>query len=107
MWSKVWGTQPILGAIDSTAAHRHARLFLPSDSAAETVKARLEELDALARQPTVLNDARQAQAQHQVVVDDMETRAAQLAMLIGEPVPASVDDFADRLRRRLSTSPAC
>jgi len=82
----------------------HARLFLPSDSASETVKARLEELDALARQSTVLNDARQAQAHHQAVVDDIEARAAQLAMLVGEPRPVSVDDFGDRLRRRLAAS---
>jgi len=51
------------GALDAW----HARLFLPSASSSETVKARLEELDALARQSTVLNDARQAQAHHQAV----------------------------------------
>ncbi len=82
----------------------HARLFLPSNSAAETVKARLEELDALARQYTVLNDARQAQGHHNAVVKDIEARAAQLALLVGEPGPVSVDDFADRLRRRLVAS---
>jgi uncharacterized protein YhaN len=88
------------GALDGW----HARLFLRSASASETVKARLEELDALARQSTVLNDARQAQAHHQAVVDDIEARAAQLAMLVGEPGPVSVDDFADGLRRRLAAS---
>lgn len=82
----------------------HARLFLPSDSAAETVKVRLEELDALARQSTVLNDARQAQGRHNAVVNDIEARSAQLALLVGEPGPVSVDDFADRLRRRLVAS---
>ncbi|MGP1678128.1 MAG: AAA family ATPase [Burkholderiales bacterium] len=82
----------------------HARLFLPSGSGAETVKARLEELDALARQSTALNDARQAQGHHNAVVSDIETRAAQLALLAGEPEPTSVDDFADRLRRRLAAS---
>lgn len=82
----------------------HARLFLPSDSASETVKARLEELDALARLSTQLADARQAKATHQAVADDIETRAAQLATLVGEPEPVSVDDFADRLRRRLAAS---
>jgi len=68
------------------------------------VKARLEELDALARQSTVLNDARQARAHHQAVVDDIEVRAAQLAVLVAEPGPVSIDDFADRLRRRLAAS---
>ncbi|MGC2519699.1 MAG: AAA family ATPase [Burkholderiales bacterium] len=88
------------GALDAW----HGRLFLPSDSAAETVKARLEELDALARQSTVLNDARLAQTHHNAVVNDIEARAAQLAMLVGEPGPVSVDDFTDRLRRRLVAS---
>ncbi len=82
----------------------HARLFLPSGSASQTVKARLEELDAWVRQSTLLNDARQAKADHQAVVDDIEVRAAQVATLIGEPGPVSVDDFADRLRRRLVAS---
>ncbi len=82
----------------------HARLFLLSDSASETVKARLEELDALARQSTVLNDARQAQGHHNAVVNDIEARAAHLALLVGEPGPVSVDDFADGLRRRLAAS---
>lgn len=82
----------------------HARLFLPPDSGPESVKARLEELDALGRQSTVLNDARQTKANHQAVVDDIEARAAQLATLVGEPGPVSVDDFADRLRRRLVAS---
>lgn len=82
----------------------HARLFLPSGSASETVKARLEELDALGRQSTALNDARQAQGHHNAVVNDIEARAAQLAILVGEPGPVSVDDFADRLRKRLVAS---
>ena len=84
----------------------HARLFLPSDSASEAVEARLEELDALARQSTAMNDARQAQGHHSVVANDIVVRAAQLAILVGEPEPISVDDFADRLRRRLVASRA-
>ena len=88
------------------AAHDvwHARLFLPSDSASETVKARLDELDALARQSAGLNDARQVQGHHNAVVNDVEARAAQLALLVGEPGSLSVDDFADGLRRRLAAS---
>ncbi|MFM9884889.1 MAG: hypothetical protein ACKVQT_17855, partial [Burkholderiales bacterium] len=82
----------------------HARLFLPAGSASETVKARLEELDALARQSAALNDARQSQGHHNALVKDIETRAAALAMLVGEAQPVSVDDFADRLRRRLVAS---
>ncbi len=82
----------------------HARLYLPSGSASESVKARLEELDTLGRQSTALNDARQAQGHHNAVVNDIEARAAQLAVLVGEPGPVSIDDFADRLRRRLVVS---
>ena len=82
----------------------HARLFLPSDSASEAIKARLEELDVMARQSTALNDARQTQGHHNAVVNDIEARAAQLAALVGEPALVSVDDFADRLRRRLAAS---
>ncbi len=82
----------------------HTRLFLPADSAANAVKARLEELDGLARQSAVLNDARQAKAHHQAVIDEIEARAAQLAAMVGEPGPLTVDDFADGLRRRLAAS---
>ncbi|MFN0305723.1 MAG: AAA family ATPase [Burkholderiales bacterium] len=82
----------------------HARLFLPAGSTSETVKARLEELDALARQWSGLNDARQSQGHHNAVVNDVDSRAAQLAMLVGESQPMAVDDFADRLRRRLVAS---
>ncbi|MBI2318992.1 MAG: hypothetical protein HYU75_18855, partial [Betaproteobacteria bacterium] len=83
----------------------HARLFMPEDSAPDAVKARLDELDALARQSSALSDAQLRRAQHQVVVDDLEAQAAQLARLLDEPVPEAVDDFADRLRRRLAVSP--
>jgi len=82
----------------------HARLFLPSDSTAEAIKARLEELDVMARQSTALNDARQTQGHHNAVVNDIEARAARLALLVGEPALVSVDAFADRLRRRLVAS---
>lgn len=82
----------------------HARLFLPPDSAAETIKARLEELDAMVRAAAALNDARQAQGHHGAVVKDIEERAEQLAKLVGEAAPVSVDDFAHRLRKRLAAS---
>jgi DNA repair protein SbcC/Rad50 len=97
-------TQTALKVHDEALDTWHARLFLPSGSASETVKARLEELDALARQSSALNDARQSQGHHHAMVSDIESRAAQLAMVVGAPEPASVDDFADRLRRRLVAS---
>ncbi|MBP8296479.1 MAG: hypothetical protein KAX84_10260, partial [Burkholderiales bacterium] len=82
----------------------HARLFLPAASAPETVQARLEELDALARQAAALSDARQAHGHHQAVVADIAVRAAQLAALLGEGEPVAIDDFADRLKKRLLES---
>ncbi len=82
----------------------HARLFLPAGSVSETVQARLEELNSFARQSMELNSARQARDHHQAVVNDIAARAAQLAALIGEPDPVSVDDLADRLRRRLAAA---
>jgi DNA repair protein SbcC/Rad50 len=81
-----------------------ARLRLPAGSPAEAVKARLDELDALARRAGALTDARLRQAQHQALADDFAARAAELAGLLGEPVPASAEDLADRLRRRLDAS---
>jgi DNA repair protein SbcC/Rad50 len=82
----------------------HARLFMPADSAPEAVKARLDELDGLARQSSALSDAQLRRAQHQAVVDDLAAQAGQLARLLDEPVPEAVDDFADRLRKRLAVS---
>lgn len=82
----------------------HARLFLPSASVAEAVKARLDELDGLARQSAALSDARLRQAHHRAVVDDLAAQTAQLAALLGEPAPPAAEDFSDRLRKRLSTS---
>ena len=82
----------------------HARLFLPAGSVAEAVKARLDELDGLARQSAALSDARLRQAHHRAVVDDLAAQTAQLAALLGEPAPPAAEDFSDRLRKRLSTS---
>ena len=89
----------------ATALHAwHVRLFLPTGSSPEPVKARLDELDGLVRQSTALSDARLRQAHHQAVVDDLSAQAAQLAALLGELAAVPVDDFADRLRKRLITS---
>jgi len=82
----------------------HARLRLPPGSPAAVVKARLDELDALARRAGALTDARLRQAQHQALVDDFAARATELASLLGEPVPVSAEDLADRLRLRLAAS---
>lgn len=85
----------------------HARLFLPSDTSPESVKSRLDELDGLARQSAALSDAGLRRAQHQAVVDDFVAQAVQLAALLGEPTSIPIDDFVDRLRKRLTTSREC
>ncbi len=82
----------------------HARLLLAPGSPPEAVKARLEELEALARRAAALTDARLRQAQHRASADDFAARAAELAALLGEPAPASAEDLADRLRLRLAAS---
>ncbi len=82
----------------------HARLRLPAGSLAEAVKARLDELDTLARRAAALNEARLRQAQYQALVDDFAARAGELARLLGEPAPSCAEDLADRLRLRLAAS---
>jgi uncharacterized protein YhaN len=83
---------------------RQTRLLLPPDSPPEAIKARLEELDGLSRQAAALAEARFGLQQHQAVVDEFAAQAEQLAALLGEPAPAQADDFAERLRKRLSLS---
>ena len=100
----ILGTATDLQGHVAELATWHARLFLPPASAPETVQARLEELDALARQAAALSDARQAHGHHQAVVADIAVRAAQLADLLGEKAPVAIDDFADRLKKRLLES---
>ncbi len=82
----------------------HTRLFLSSEAPPEALKARLDELDGLARQASALAEAQQRKAQLQAVVDDLMTQGAQVAGLLGEAVPTVLDDFADRLRKRLAVS---
>lgn len=84
----------------------HARLFLVADSTPETVKARLNELDNLARESAALAEAKLRQAQQQAVVEDFSIQAEHLAVILGEPLPepAMTEDLADRLARRLAAS---
>ena len=84
----------------------HTRLFLAAGSMPETVKARLDELDNLARESAGLAEAKLRQAQQQAVVEDFSSQAEHLAALLGEPVPGPglAEDFADRLTRRLAAS---
>ncbi|MFZ1502197.1 MAG: AAA family ATPase [Nitrospira sp.] len=82
----------------------HTRLFLAGDAPPEALKSRLDELDGLARQASALADAQQRKAQLQAVVDDLMTQAAQIAEFLSEGPPTVLDDFADRLRKRLAVS---
>jgi exonuclease SbcC len=82
----------------------HERLLLKLDSPPQSIKARLEELDAIERQIAQLNDVLLRQTQHQAVIDDIKSQARQLADLLGEPRPDRVEDFSDRLRKRLNLS---
>ena len=79
----------------------HTRLCLSPETVPDAFKVRLDELDSLARQAAALGEARQRQAQAQVLLDDVAAQANQVAVLLGEPAPQMVDDFADRLRTRI------
>ncbi len=80
------------------------RLSLAPDTPAPVVKARLDELDGLARRAAELSQATLHLAQQQGVLDDFQEQARVLARLLDEPAPASPDDFAERLRRRLRST---
>lgn len=80
------------------------RLSLAPDTPAPVVKARLDELDGLARRAAELSQAVLHLAQQQTVLDDFQEQAQILARLLDEPAPALPDDFAERLRRRLRTT---
>ncbi len=99
-------TEAELGSHLTAVQAWHARLFLAPDSTPETVKARLDELDNLARESAALAEAKLRQAQQQAVVEDFSIQAEHLAALLGEPLPepALAEDFADRLTRRLAAS---
>jgi len=82
----------------------HVRLFMPSGSVPDTLKARLDELDSLVRQASALSDAQERTAHLQAALDDLVTQSREVAALLGESAPTALDDFADRLRRRLAAS---
>lgn len=82
----------------------HAQMFLAPGSSPEAVRARLDELDALVKLAADLSVARERQAHHRAVVDDLGRYAAHVATLLGEPEPLLVDDLADRLQGRLAAS---
>jgi exonuclease SbcC len=82
----------------------HGRLLLKLGSPPQSIKARLEELDAIERQMAQLNAVLLRQTQQQAVIDDTKTQAGQLADWLGEPRPDSMEDFSDRLRKRLDLS---
>ncbi len=84
----------------------HARLFLPSGTIPDAVKARLDELDGLARQASALSDAKQRKAHVQAILDDLGNQSSQLVLLLGDTIPHTAEDFADRLRARLAAARA-
>jgi uncharacterized protein YhaN len=84
----------------------HARLFLPSGTVPDAVKARLCELDTLVCQASSLSDAKQRQAHVQAILDELSHQSMQLALLLGETIPQAAEDFADRLRARLAAARA-
>ena len=86
---------------DEALAAWRDRLSLSPDSPAAAVKARLDELNGLARQAAELGQIRLRQAQQQAVVEDFRRQAANLAEVLDEPLGEMIDDFAECLLRRL------
>ncbi len=80
----------------------YGRLLLASASPPEALKARLDELDSLARRSAELEDARLRQSEHLALVEDFAAQAAGLASVLGEPAPALAGNYAERLQRRLA-----
>lgn len=83
-----------------------ARLFLPPDSAPQAVKARLGELDDLARESQKIAETRGRLANAVAIVDEFTDRARALMSLVGESLSkhGSPEDFANDLRKRLATA---
>ncbi|MCG5524647.1 AAA family ATPase [Ectothiorhodospira haloalkaliphila] len=79
----------------------HERLGLPATAGPATVRARLEELDALEALSVEREDLLAAQARQQSLVRDFQDQVASLAHLLGEPAPSSPDDHAGQLQMRL------
>ena len=82
----------------------HARLFLMPGTIPDAIKVRLEELDGVARQAAALSEANQRKAQVQAILDDLAAQSKDVAVLLGEPAPQIVEDFADRLRGRIAAA---
>ncbi len=89
---------------DEALATWRDQLSLSPGSPAAAVKARLDELNGLARQAAELGQIRLRQAQEQAVVEDFRQQASNLAEVLDEPLGDMTDDFAERLLRRLKTA---
>ena len=85
-----------------SALHQwEARLALPAQSTPDAVKARLHELDELARQHSTLIEAQERKALLQAELDDLTQQGCHIAELLGETAPVVLNHFADSARKRL------
>lgn len=78
-----------------------ARFALPASSTPDAVKARINELDELARHHTTLIEAQERKGVLQATLDDLRTQGEQIAGLLGESAPSALENFADCLHNRL------
>jgi DNA repair protein SbcC/Rad50 len=92
---------------ETALAAWHARLHLSGAVDVDAFRARIEELEALAREAAAIGELRRAAAADAARADEFERAAATLAGLLDEPAPADADDYADRLRRRLAGAREC
>lgn len=77
------------------------RLFLAANASPASIRAQLDELEAIARKSEQMTRAQSDERELRADIEDLERQVRGLAELIGEPAPLLVEDFADRLRARL------
>lgn len=79
----------------------HARLFLATGASAASVKARLDELDECIRMAQQLAEAKGRRDRSRAAVDLFESRAREVAALIGRGEPTNALSFADGVMSEL------
>jgi DNA repair protein SbcC/Rad50 len=77
------------------------RLFLDEAATPEAIRARVDELEAIARKAVQMAEAHSRERELRAGIEDLDRQVGGLCELIGEPLPILVEDFAERLRTRL------
>ncbi|MBT6275767.1 MAG: AAA family ATPase, partial [Chromatiales bacterium] len=90
-----------LGEHQTLASKWRGVLYLSPDSSFTSVKARLDELDALNKQAQALSHVRRELRGHQALVGEFNDQVKQMAELLGDTNPQLATEYASRLQVRL------